>query len=343
MATKDTTSVGTIFDVHKMKAPNGSPIDFVVNTLVETDDWSRLTPVIGSNAGLTHHGLRTTGLPTAYVVDIGGSWGSSKSAREPFEEGLVCIRSSYEAPKDVFQQEDPAVGEALLREERANFIEAINQAAMNMILRGSNSSTKGQGKLIGLLERAQFLSVDNNYVFDVGGSAILRHALLVKPGISNVCGLYNSNHPTLGIEENDKGEVRKGYGDDSTIPAGEHRYDICIEYMITRGLCIRNMQACKLIANIPVAASDNPGSDIVDAAIDASLINAPKNSQQQWILYLDERGYAKLVKAQNDKTFVYMSDKNIWRTELPMISPQIVIARMDALNLAAASSETEIT
>ena len=341
MTTKDISTMGNIYDVLKMKAPNGSPVDSVVNTLIETDDWSNRTPTRPANGGLTNHGLRTTGLPTSYVVDIGGSWKESKSAREPFTDGLITLRSTYQAPKDTFTAEEPAVGRALLEEEKKNHVIAMNQAAMNMILRGSNATTKVQGDLTGILERAPYQAIDSIYTFDVGGSgANLRHALLVKPGIATVHSLYNPFHPTLGIEQEDKGEVRIN---DLGTSNDEHRYDICIEFAITRGICIRDLTALKLLANIPVAATDNPGADLVNAAIEASIIKAPKNNNSTWILYLDERAYAKLVRTQNDKTFVYTSAANIWRTELPMISPNIAIARMDALNKVLGSGETQIT
>lgn len=341
MATKNISGAGNLFDLQKMKAPNGSPIDNVVNTLVETDDWTARTPVIPANGGLTHHGLRTTGLPTSYVVDVGGSWKESKSEREPFTDGLVCIRSTYQAPKDTFMAEDKAVGMALLAEEKRNHVVSMNQSAMNLMLRGSNSATKVQGGLVGILERAPYTAIDSKFTFDVGGSGVnLEHAILCKPGISTVCSLYNPYHPTLGIEQEDKGEVRVDYLGTNN---DEHRYDICHEFMITRGICIRDLTALKLLANIPVAASDNPGGDLVDAAIEASIINAPKGNTNTWILYLGERAYAKLIKTQNDKTFVYTSAANIWRTELPMISPNIVLARMDALNIVLGSGETEIS
>ncbi len=341
MATQAISTAGNLFDLQKMKAPNGSPIDGVVNTLIETDDWTKRTPIAPANGGLTHHGLRTTGLPTSYIVDVGGSWKESKSAREPFTDGLVCLRSTYQAPKDTFQNEDAAVGQALLAEEKRNHVVAMNQAAMNLMLRGSNSATKVQNSLVGILERAPYLAIDSLFTWDVGGSGSnLNHALLCKPGISTVHSLYNPFHPTLGIEQEDKGETRiDGLGTSSD----EHRYDICIEFALTRGICIRDLTALKLLANIPVAATDNPGGDLVDAAIEASIVNAPKGNTSSWILYLSERAYAKLVKTQTDKTFVYTSSENIWRTELPMISPQIVIARMDALNCVVGSGETEIT
>lgn len=341
MATKNILGAGNLFDLLKMKAPNGSPIDSVVNTLIETDDWTTRTPVAPANGGLTHHGLRTTGLPTSYIVDVGGSWKESKSEREPFSDGLVMIRSTYQAPKDTFLAEDASIGQALLAEEKRNHVIAMNQAAMNLMLRGSGSTTKQQNTLVGILERAPYQAIDNKFTFDVGGTgANLRHAILCKPGISTVHSLYNPYHPTLGIEQEDKGEVRVdglGTGND------EHRYDICQEFMITRGICIRDLTALKLLANIPVGATDNPGADLVDAAITASIVNAPKGNPNTWILYLDEWAYAKLVKTQNNKTFVYTSANNIWRSELEMISPNIVIARMDALNRDTGVGETVIS
>ncbi|KKK86731.1 hypothetical protein LCGC14_2760290, partial [marine sediment metagenome] len=62
-----------------------------------------------------------------------------------------------------------------------------------------------------------------------------------------------------------------------------------------------------------------------------------------WLLYVDADLYTQMVLATNDKLKVFMSDKNIFQTVLPMIGPNIVIRRMDALNHAAGSGETQVT
>ena len=47
----------------------------------------------------------------------------------------------------------------------------------------------------------------------------------------------------------------------------------------------------------------------------------------------------KLVISANDKLMVHTSNKNIYKTDLPMIGPDIIIARMDALNKVIGSGE----
>ena len=127
MATLNTVTTGNIFDVLKMKLPNGSAVDSVVNALAERDDFSRFVPAFPANNGLSHHGVRTVTLPTGYIVDVGGSWKPSKSVHEPFVEGLMTTRSSYEAPRDTFTQEKKEVGQKLLQANRTAHAMGLNQ------------------------------------------------------------------------------------------------------------------------------------------------------------------------------------------------------------------------
>jgi hypothetical protein len=349
MATLSQTTIGNIFDLQKFKLPDGSPLQNVVNALAEKDDFSRFLPAFPSNNGLTHHSLRTISLPTGYRVDVGGSWKASKSAHEPIVEDLVTIRSAYKAPTDTFTQESETVGRALLNSAKIDHIMTINQGANNIILNGA--STRAQDVIVGLEQRTPWATHDAKFTFNVGGTGNdLRSAWLIKPGVDTCHFLYNANHPTLGVEMEEKGEwLEEGLGSLND----EHRWNIWIEFMITKGIFIRDQRAVKRICNVPCGVSDLPGADLITQVIEASIINAPtggtitvteangtKNDlASPWILFCDERLYAKLVVAANSELKVYTSEENIYQTKLPMIGDNIIIARWDALNKVIGSGE----
>ena len=360
MATLNSTTIGNIFDLLKLKLPDGSAVDMIVNAMSENDDFSRFTPAFPANAGLTHQGVRTIQLPTGYVVNVGGSWKSSKALHEPFTEALMHVKSSYEARRDTFQQEKKEVGEKLLKANRMAHAMGLNQAVTKSML-GGGSDNRGtttnpaQDQIIGLMDRDPYKTYDSRFTFNVGGSGDdLRSCWLMKPGIDTVHSLYNGNHPTLGVKEEYMGVQRVdglGTSDD------EHAYNICYEYEITKGLCIRDQRAVKRICNVDCGSSSLPGADLIEQIIYASIVNAPTGGMMSvtaangnvtelpsnWILYCDEWLYAKLVFAANSELKVYTSDKNIYQTSLPMIGTNIVIARMDALNKVIGSGEATIS
>lgn len=351
MATRSLATVGTIFDVMKMKLPNGSAIDNVLNALGERDDFSALVPAFPANMGTSHHALRTISLPTGYLVDIGGSWKTSKSDREPYVESLCTIKSTYQAPVDTFTTEKPEVGRALLQSEKFAHVMTLNQSLTNLIFNGS--TVPNQSGLVGLIKRAPYATHDSKFTFNVGGTGNdLRSAWLMKPGIDTLHYLYNPNHPTLGIEQKDMGkQLIQSLGTNSD----EHRWDIFIEFMVQKGIFVRDQRALKRICNVPCGVSDLPGPDLIQQIIEASIINAPTGGTMQvqadgritdtpapWLLMCDERLYAKLVVNANDKLMVYTSDNNIYRTKLPMIGDNIIIARLDALNKDLGSGETVV-
>ena len=352
MAVQNTVKNGNILDVLKFKAPDGSAIDRMVNTMTEIDHFRMDMPALPANAGLTHHFLRRVQLPTGYIVDVGGSWRESKSQYEPVIEGLTTIRSTYTAPTDTYEQESEAVGRAQLQADLDGHTMMMNQTVTKLMLSGS--VTPNMSAILGLMEREPYLKYDNSFTWNVGGSGSdLRSAWLMKPGVDTVHTLYNPNHPTLGIEQREM-PINKvtglGTGTD------EHRWDMNVEFRVITGLSIRDQTAVKRLCNIPVGLTDYPGDDVINLAIEAAIVNATKlpgvgqqlgNAEPDilntWMLYCDERLYAKLVRAQNDKTFVYSSAENIYRTQLPMIGPNIIIRRMDALNHEIGSGETAVT
>jgi hypothetical protein len=351
MATLSTVTIGNIFDLLKLRLPDGSPLDSILNAMAERDDLMALVPAFPANQGLTHHDLRTISLPTGNLVDVGGSWKTSKAERERVTEALMTIRSAYKAPSDTFKTYEPAIGKRLLKAEKIAHVMALNQHATNMILEGP--TTPDQSAIVGLMNQDPYSTYDNIFTFDVGGTGSdLRSCWLMKPGIDTVHFLYNKNHPTLGIEQIEKGEhLEESLGTSND----EHRWNIWIEFMVQKGFFVRDQRALKRICNVPCGVSDTPGVDLINQIINASIINAPTGGSMQveangkvtelpspWLLMCDERLYAKLVIAANDKLKVYTSDANIYQTKLPMIGPDIIIARMDALNKEIGSGETAV-
>jgi len=361
MATRTTATIGNIFDLLKVKLPDGSAIDSIVNALSERDDFMRFLPALPANNGLTHHGVRTVSLPTGFLVDIGGSWKASKSQREPFVEGLATIRSTFQAPRDTFTTEKPEVGKTLLRSEKINHVMTLNQNLSNLMLNGSSTTSSqvltsgtNQSSIVGIAERDPYLTIDNKFTFDVGGSGTnLRSAWLMKPGVDTLHMLFNPNHPTLGIEQEDMGLVHiDGLGTSND----EHRWDIVIEFALQKGIFIRDQRALKRIANVPVGPTDIPGAAMIEQIINASIINAPTGGVMQveaegrktdtpapWLLMCDERLFAKLVIEANNKLMVFRSPENIYRTDLPMIGHNIIIARWDALNRDLSDGEAPVS
>lgn len=351
MATRSLVTIGNIFDLIKLKLPDGSPIDTILNALAERDDFLALVPAFPANNGLTHHMLRTVSLPEGQLVDIGGSWKASKSQREPYVEALVTIKSTYQAPVDTFTTERPDVGMKLLRAAKTDHVMSLNQAVTKLIFDGP--SVPNQSAIVGFKQRDSYATFDNKFCFSVGGdNNDLRSCWLMKPGVDTLHFLYNPNHPTLGVGMEDMGkQLIQSLGDSED----EHRWDIFIEFELQKGIAVRDQRALKRICNVPVGVTDLPGADLINQIIEASIINAPTGGSMEvtaegivtelpspWLLMCDERLYAKLVISANDKLMVYKSDENIYRTKLPMIGDNIIITRMDALNRPLGSGETVV-
>lgn len=340
MATHLLEGRGNLFDVQKLKAPDNSAVQ-VTNTLIETNDLLKDLPALPSNGGLFHQGARVSALPSGTLVDVGGTWGASKSERTPFVEALATIRSRYQAPKDVLQTEGREISQMLVSEEKNDHIEGMGQSWVNLLMHGS--STPQQNSIVGLYNRAPWNAVDSEFTYDVGGSGNdLRSAWLIQPGPTTVHLIYNPNHPTLGVEMDDKGEVFVPVTISSGIVTAA-RWDIVIEFMLQEGICIRDQRSVKRIANVPCGPTDSPGADLINNVIRASLKHNV-NANKAWFLYCDADLYTQLVLGANDKLKVFTSDKNIYQTALPMIGPNVIIRRLDALNyVVGAGTESEIS
>jgi len=340
MSTQTLGNRANLYDVQKLKAPNGGAVE-ITNTLVERNDLIHDLPALPANGGLFHTGARTANLPDASLTNIGGTWGSSKSERTPFVEALATVRSRFQSPKDVLQTEGPEVSQMLINEEKNDHIESMGQSWANLVVTGP--STPQQNGIVGLMGREPYTSIDNEFCYDVGGTGSnLRSAWLMQPGPSTVHLVYNPNHPTLGVEMNDKGEVFVQDPTASSLDSAEGRWDIIIEFMLQQGFVIRDQRAVKRLANIPAGPTTIPGADLVNYAIRASMKHSV-NLSKTWFLYCDADVHTQLVLAANDKLKVFMSDKNIYQTVLPMIGENIIIRRLDALNHAVDSGESAVS
>ncbi len=337
MATNTLSGRANQFDIAKFKGPSGAGALTAINTLTEQNDLFKDLESYPANGGMFHQGLRTSSLPSGSLVNIGGTWGTSKGERTPFVEQLAIYRDSMQIRTDELQNMGKEYGMAFLQAEKADHLEGGAQAWANLLLKGN--TTPQQNSVVGLFKRAPWNAIDSEFCFNVGGSGTdLRSALLISPSIRTVHLLYNPAHPTLGVAMTDKGESYLVDPDDST----KHTYVVTTEFEIEQGWCINDQRAVKRLANIPCAITDYSGPDVVKYAIIASLKHSTL-SNRPWFLYADGDLYSQLVLGANDKTFVYTSDKNIYRTALPMISPNIIIRRLDALNYAAAGGETAIS
>lgn len=338
-----TTSLATelnLFDILKLKAPDNKGALDVAEVLNETNDALRLLPNYPANGNSFHEGLRTTSLPSGEFSYIGGSWGVSKGTEEKFVESLCLVRAAMEIRSDVLKSQGSQLALAMLNNKKRQCIEGLHQAWSNLLLKGV--SVPNQLAIIGLEKRAPWNAYDNEYCFNIGGSGNdKRSAWLMAPGAQSVHLLHNPLHPTLGIGYEAKPESRLIDSDATT----KHYYVLPYEFEFQGGLCIPDQRAVKRLCNIDCAITDSPGIDVVNYAIEATLRhNLLSNSQ--WILFCDANLYAKLIRAMNDKTMVFMNDQNVWRTNLPSIGAgkgSIVIARWDSLNYAPASGESAVS
>lgn len=336
MATNDLSSRENLYDVTKRKAPNGGTLD-ATNTLIETNDIIKDTPTLPANGGLFHEGMRVTSLPSGSLVDIGGVWGPSKGTEEKFVEQLATIKSQFDAEIETLRTEGPEVSAKLVTDRRGQHIESLGQAWTNLWLNGPTTPT--QSAIRGLLNRKPWNAVDNKYVFSVGGTGLnLRSALLVYPSPTTFHFLYNPNHPTLGVQEEESEKVWIPYVSATSASPTLGNWHRKIDFTLQQGYCVRDQRAFKRICNIDCGPSATVSADLINSIIKASTVNAVKNVQ--YFLYCDEWLYAYLVIGANNLLKVYMSDKNIYQTELPMIGTNIIIRRMDALNHDIGSGET---
>lgn len=348
MAANDTTVLGNFSDVVKFQLKDGSAITRIAATLAEKDDFIFYTPSIAANAGLTHHELIQTSLPTGYLVDIGGSHKESKGEFTPITESLCTIRSSYSVPRDVMRNCSKQVGMSRLNAEKAGHMMAITQGMTNIMLNGP--TTPNQSGIVGILQRPPYTTYDYKFTWSAGGTGDdKRNALLIKPGIDTVFRLHNKFHPTMGVESEEMPMTKEtGLGTNSD----EHRWMLNYEFELQGGLCIYDQRAFKLICNIDAGPTDFPGEDLVRCIFNAASINRPKGGTLQrynqsgqvveetdspWILFVDDRTKSKLRDSINNKILVSQSTQNVFKRKVWMLD-DIIIADMDALGYQTVGS-----
>ena len=340
MATLTLASRQNLFDVQKLKAPNGGAVE-VTNTLVERNDLIGDLPAVPANGGIFHQGARVNSLPSGTLTDIGGTWGSSKGDRTPFVEALATVRSRFQSPKDVLETEGQEVSQQLVSSEKDNHLEGLGQSWCNLILKGPVAPT--QNAIVGLEGRAPYNAIDSEYTYDNGGSGNdLRSGWLIRPGVDKVHMLYNPNHPTLGVGMQEKGEVFVQDPTAASLDAAEGRWDIIIEFMLQQGICIRDQRCVKRIANVQCGPSDVPTADFINNVIRAANYHTIPG-EMPWNLYCDAQLYTQLVIGANSQLMVYTSDQNIYRTKLMMIGDNVIVRRLDALNYAVGSGESVVS
>lgn len=328
-----------VFNIHAARTDRGETLNMAQN-LAERNDLLRDLASYPANQGLTHKGIRWTTLPSGQRVEIGGTWGNEMGHYVPFVEGMFSVKSSFETPRDVLKDDDPETAAAVLDGHIKAFEEGLTQAWANLLVKGD--SAPRQDSIVGLMQRAPYNALDNEFCFGIGGTGSnLRSAWLICPGINTVHLIHNKSHPTFGIEVERMPIQRLVDPDDST----KHNWIVPIEFGFQQGICIRDQKAVKRLANIPCGYGEDVSGDWLEALLYARHMHTvvgDVNGGNQWFLYCDGWLYAKLVSLANKELRVQMSDANVYQTNLPMIG-DIVIRRLDALNYASAAGETVVS
>ena len=113
--------------------------------------------------------------------------------------------------------------------------------------------------------------------------------------------------------------------------------------MLQQGFVIRDQRAVKRLANIPAGPTTSPSNVLIDNVIRA-VNKHSVNMGKMWFLYCDADVFTQLALAANDVAFrVRDTDQNIFKTNLTMIGPNVVVRRLDALNHALDDGETVLT
>jgi len=332
-----------LFSIAKTKGIDGSLLDLTC-TMCEANAMLQDLATKPANGGRVHQGVRTAKLPSGQIVTVGGYWGSDKSEYQNFTEGMFLMKSSYECAVDVLDREG-ANKAGFLNQEDQNFTEGMSQGHANLLIQGN--TTPNEASIVGLNKRTPYAGIDEEFCLDCKGTgANLRSAWLVAANPNLVHFIYDPTHPTMGIERKVMPLWREVNPTDST----QHRWMMTIEYAFEQGICIRDYKAVKRLANIAAGPSDAPSTDFLNKLIQArhqhTTIGDQKNvtfgGGTQRFLYLDPMTYIKLVQGANANIKVLVSDRNIYRVNLPMID-DIILRKMDALNMPLNSGETQVT
>lgn len=341
MATKTFGNRQNLFYILSSKTDKGEPLNMAQN-LAERLDMIRYIPTYPANQGLTHKYWQWTSLPSGQRVQIGGTWGTEMAQGRADIEGMFSVKSSYEPRTDVLKYDSPEA----VNGQIAAFQEGLGQSWANLMLKGD--TTPQQDSIVGLMKRAPYTTCDSEFCFNVGGSGVsantnLRSGWLMCPGVNTLHFIYNKTNPTLGIGVERMPKQRIVDPNDST----KHAWIQPVEFEFEQGLVIRDVKACKRLANIPCGYGDALTADWFEALVYArhmhTVVGGDQEQPTQWFFFVDGFLYAKLVsKTQSDSSPVKFRDTNPYRVHLPMID-DIIIARHDALSYAPGSGESYVS
>ncbi|MHC4371087.1 MAG: major capsid protein [Planctomycetota bacterium] len=333
-----------IFNTMQAFGPDGTLLEIAQN-LVEVNDLIRDLPVFPANENLSHTGSRWDSLPEASFIDIGDAVTASFGRLSKYREVMGILKSKYQIPEDVLKAQGSPDDMARYRtdQERAHQ-EGMTQGLCNTLIRGTSAAAPE--KLTGILNRAPWNAASNDtYVFDVGGTTNLRHALLIKPGRTTFHLLHPKYHATKGIVRIDRGSVPTTVTTtDVNGTANAVRFDIMTDFEWWVGWNIANQKAVKVIANIDITYT-NITELLIRKIVEArhihtvvssmrGAVNPERPVEAPWFLYCDPYVYIQLVTLAMNKFNVRYSKDNPYKIELPMIG-DIIIRRMEALNYSA--------
>lgn len=223
-------------------------------------------------------------------------------------------------------------------------MEGMTQGLANALVRGS--SVGAPEKLDGILTRAPWNAAANTeYVFDVGGTTNLRHAIMLKPGEDTISLLYPKYHNTGGIQRIDRGLVPTTVtSTDANGTASRTRFDFMTDFKWFVGWNINNQKAVKVIANIDITYA-NITELLIRKVIEAAnlhtvissmpgAVNPDEMTETPWHLFVDPYTYIQFVTLALYKGNVQYDANNPYRIQLHHID-NIIIHKMDALNYSA--------
>jgi hypothetical protein len=342
MATLTYGNRQNLFYILSAKTSGGEPLN-MANNLAERLDMIRFIPTYPANQGMTHKYWQWTSLPSGERVQVGGYWGSDMAQGRADIEGMFSVKSSYEPHRDVLKYESSESIDAHIRAHE----EGIGQGWANLMLKGDDAPK--QDSIVGLQKRTPYMTCDNEFCFNVGGSGVsantnLRSGWLMCPGINTVHFIYDKTNPTVGIKVEKMPVQRIVDPNDST----KHSYIHPVEFEFEQGLVIRDVKSCKRLANIPCGFGDALTADWFEALVYArhmhTVVGGDKDQPSQWFFFVDGFLYAKIVSKMNaDNSFVVQRrDDNPYKIHLPMID-DIIIARNDAQTYAPGSGETYVS
>lgn len=310
-------------DTLKAIGPDGQLMDFA-NTLDERQPILQDAQFYPANDTLSHTGLREVSLPTPQIIKLGDGHDASKTEITSYREGLSIFKDRIQVPVDVTRISPNPGRERSKREMR--HMEGFNQGVANHILNGT--SVADPEKFNGLAVR--YASTSTTGVYSVGGdSSTLTSVWLIQWGEDTVHMVYPKNHPHLGVNIEDKGQVLV------SAENSKDRWDYVTELEWWCGLDIYDQRSVKRVCNIEtlIYTAGNLTMTLVKKIIEAR--NSYRTSGTVW-LYCSETVVNALEFLALDKSNVRYSSDNPWGKEMLMLR-DMPIRKWDSI------SDTETT